>query len=123
MAKAPTILVIDDSFSACAFMSQALVQVGYRVVTAGDAVEGWNRTVQERPDCLIIDVILPGPSGFDLCRQVRQWAGQEWPAIVLVSTKATPLDLNWGMRQGANYYLGKPFTQETLVQVVNSVLP
>lgn len=122
MVNTPKILVIDDSPTLCLFMSRTLQKAGYQVVTAADGQEGLAKTFQERPHCLILDVVLPGLSGFGLCRQIRALDPQHLVSIIMVSTKNTPLDRAWGMRQGADRYLSKPFTEETLLQTVNEVL-
>jgi chemotaxis family two-component system response regulator PixH len=123
MREATTVLIIDDSLSACLFMANTLEKVGYRVITATDGREGVTKAIQERPHCLILDVILPGISGFEVCRRLRARDPDHRLPIILVSTKNTPIDQNWGLRQGADRYLPKPFTEEALVQLVGDVLP
>ena len=103
-------------------MARALQKAGYQVITAADGREGWMKAMRERPHCLVLDVVLPGVSGFSLCRQLRAVDPQRSLSIIMVSTKNTPLDSNWGLRQGADRYLPKPFSEETLVQTVNEVL-
>jgi DNA-binding response OmpR family regulator len=119
---APKILIVDDSATTCLFMARALQKAGYQVITASNGHEGWTKAMQERPHCLVLDVVLPGMSGFSLCRQLRAVDPQRSLSIIMVSTKNTPLDSNWGIRQGADRYLSKPFSEETLVQTVNEVL-
>jgi chemotaxis family two-component system response regulator PixH len=123
MRNATTVLIIDDSLSACLFMANTLENVGYRVITATDGREGVTKAIQERPHCVILDVILPGISGFEVCRRLRARDPNHRLPIILVSTKNTPVDQSWGLRQGADRYLPKPFTEEALVQLVGDVLP
>ena len=123
MGNATTVLIIDDSLSACQFMALALEKVGYRVIYAIDGHEGVMKALQERPHCVILDVILPGISGFEVCRRLRVSDPDHRLPVILVSTKNTPVDQSWGLRQGADRYLPKPFTAEALVQVVGDVLP
>ena len=122
MVNAPKVLVIDDSATSCLLMARALQKAGYQVVTANDAHLGLTKALQERPHCVIIDVVLPGVSGFGLCRQLRSLDPQRNLSIIMVSTKNTPLDHSWGLRQGADRYLAKPFTEEVRVQVVGEVM-
>jgi len=122
VANAPKVLIVDDSISTCLFMAKALEKAGYQVITASNGHEGWTKALQERPHCLVLDVVLPGMSGFSLCRQLRTIDPQRSLSIIMVSTKNTSLDSNWGLRQGADRYLPKPFSEETLVQTVNEVL-
>jgi CheY-like chemotaxis protein len=123
MIGAPKVLIIDDSTTSCFYMAQALQKAGYNVITASDGQEGMMRILQEHPQCLILDVILPGISGFALCRQLRAQDALRSLPIILVSSKNTAIDQSWGLRQGANRYLSKPFTEEMLVQAVGEVLP
>src|SRR6266568_2807237 len=73
--------------------------------------------------CLSLDVILPDVSGYTVCRHVRQQLGQRLPHIILISSKDAPLDQYYGLRQGADCYLPKPFTEETLLQAVWEGVP
>jgi len=121
-ALAPKVLVIDDSATVCLFMASALEKAGYQVIIATDGRDGLMKALQERPDCLVLDVVLPGVSGFDVCRQLRARDPLRRLPIIMVSVKDTPLDQNWGLGQGADRYLPKPFSEETLVQLVGEVL-
>jgi len=121
-ALVPKVLVIDDSATVCLFMASALEKAGYQVIIATDGREGLMKALQERPDCLVLDVVLPGVSGFDVCRQLRAKDPLRRLPIIMVSVKDTPLDQNWGLGQGADRYLPKPFSEETLVQLVEEVL-
>jgi len=118
----PKVLVVEDSASSSLFITQALRKAGYRVITAADGNEGLTKALQERPQCLILDIVLPGVSGFGVCRQLRSIDPQHSLSIIMVSSKNTQLDQSWGLRQGADRYLPKPFTEETLVRTVEEVL-
>ncbi len=122
MVTTPKVLVVEDSASSSLFITQALRKAGYRVITAADGNEGLTKALQERPECLILDVVLPGVSGFGVCRQLRSIDPQRSLSIIMVSSKNTQLDQSWGLRQGADRYLPKPFTEETLVRTVEEVL-
>ena len=122
MYAAKKILIVDDSPTLCLLMTRALQRAGHEVITASDGHQGLQKALYERPNCVILDVVLPGLSGFGLCRQLRALDPQRRIPIILVSTKNTPLDRTWGMRQGADRYLAKPFTDEELVHTVEDVL-
>ncbi|HEX6555771.1 MAG TPA: response regulator [Ktedonobacteraceae bacterium] len=122
MVTSPKVLVVEDSASSSLFITQALQKAGYRVITAVDGNEGLTKALQEWPECLILDVVLPGVSGFGVCRQLRSIDPQRSLSIIMVSNKNTQLDQSWGLRQGADRYLPKPFTQEALVRTVEEVL-
>jgi DNA-binding response OmpR family regulator len=116
------ILIVDDSPTLCLLMTRALEKAGYEVITASNGQDGLQQALRARPHCIILDVVLPGMSGFGLCRQLRALDPQRRLSIIMVSTKKTSLDQSWGLRQGADRYLPKPFTNETLVQTVEEVL-
>lgn len=122
MVTSPKVLVVEDSASSSLFITQALQKAGYRVITAVDGNEGLTKALQEWPECLILDVVLPGVSGFGVCRQLRSIDPQRSLSIIMVSNKNTQLDQSWGLRQGADRYLPKPFTEEALVRTVEEVL-
>jgi len=103
-------------------MARALEKAGYQVTIASNGNEGLARALKQRPHCVIIDVVLPGISGFGLCRQLRALDPQRNLSIIMVSTKNTSLDFSWGLRQGADRYLPKPFSDEALVQTVEEVI-
>src|SRR5437763_15991453 len=116
------VLIIDDSSTFCLIMASALERAGFQVLIAIDGNEGLAKAIQERPHCVIIDVVLPGISGFGLCRQLRALDPHKNLSIIMVSTKNTSLDHSWGIRQGADRYLPKPFSDEALVHTVEEVL-
>jgi len=103
-------------------MARALEKAGYQVTTASNGKEGLTKALQELPHCVIIDVVLPGISGFGLCRQLRALDPQRNLSIIMVSTKNMSLDFSWGLRQGADRYLSKPFSDAVLVQTVGEVI-
>ena len=116
------ILVIDDSPTLCLFITRALSKAGYHVITASNGNEGLQKAFQEHPHCIIVDVVLPGMSGFSHCRQIRSLDPRRRIPIIMISTKNTPLDHSWGLRQGADRYLPKPFSDELLINTVNEVM-
>jgi DNA-binding response OmpR family regulator len=122
MANSPKVLIVEDSLTSSQFMSQTLRKAGYQVITAADGNEGLQKAFAERPQCLLLDVVLPGMSGFGVCRQLRAMDPQRHLSIIMVSNKNTKMDQNWGLRQGADRYLPKPFSEEDLVRTVQEVL-
>lgn len=122
MVTTPKVLVIDDSNTQCLFMRQALQSAGYQVLVANDGQEGLRIMKLESPQCLVLDIVLPGMSGFELCRYIRAQDGWHNLPIIMVSTKNSSSDRFWAMRQGATQYLPKPFKKEELIKVVMEVL-
>ncbi len=123
LVNTPRVFIIDDNIADCQFMGKCLLQAGYRADFATDSREGLASILQNPPQCLIINVILPGSSGYAICRQVRTMYPSSALPIIALSTKNTSLDQNYSFRMGANYYLPKPFTAEILLQTVQKMLP
>lgn len=122
MVSTLKVLIVDDSATSSFFMSTALHKAGYHVFTAADGNEGMAKALQIRPHCLLLDVVLPGMSGFSLCRRLRAMDPQRHLPIIMISSKNTKMDQAWGLRQGADRYLPKPFSEEILLQTVAEVL-
>ncbi|SRR6266436_4300567 len=116
VTRRPRVLVVDDSPSTCLFVTTVLQQAGYDVKMALNGQQAFAQLMAFRPHCLILDVVLPDTSGYAVCRHIRQRSPENWVYIILISTKDTPLDQSYGLRQGADRYLPKPFSAETLVQ-------
>ena len=116
-------LVVDDSPSMCLLIASALQKKGCIVNIALNGQEGLNKAMTFRPHCLILDVLLPDFSGYTVCRYIRQHLQEHRLHIILISTKGLPLDRYYGLRQGADRYLTKPFTEEALLQAVWEGLP
>ena len=90
----------------------------YAVVTASDGEEALKRLDQEAFDLVLLDVIMPGVNGFQLCRSLRRDPRWAQMPIVLVTSKNQDSDRHWGLKQGATDYLSKPFSREQLLDAV-----
>ena len=117
-----TILVVDDTPSQLELVSKYLREGGYVVLSAADAQEALSKALAQKPDVVVTDVVMPGMSGFELCRTLRKNPITQKVPIVICSSKNQELDRLWGMKQGADAYVTKPFTQEELLQAVKSVV-
>jgi twitching motility two-component system response regulator PilH len=115
MAK---VMVVDDAYSELKLMESILREAGHQVVTLidGDALE--DKVTAERPDVLLLDIVMPRRNGYDLLRALKRNAHTRATPVVLVSSKNQESDRVWGGRQGADGYLGKPFTAEQLLTAV-----
>lgn len=113
-----TILIVEDERAIAEVIADNLQDEGYRTVTAGDGPSGLERWRAERPDLVILDVMLPQLSGFDLLRTLRA-EGDSTP-VLFVSAKGQPEDRVEGLRAGGDDYLPKPFhLPEFLLRVEN----
>ncbi len=115
-------LVVDDSLTEKEVLSNCLRRGGINVETAGSADEALAKIISQKPDVIILDIVLPGRSGFELCRDLKAEAETKKIPIVLCSTKDSEMDKFWGMKQGADAYLAKPVDQEQLLRTVKQLL-
>lgn len=122
MTSLPRFLIVEDSPTLRMMMARVLQKTGCHVSTASDGAEGLNKAIQERPDCIILDVVLPGMNGYSVCRQLRSLDPEHDLSIIMVSSKSAPIDQSWGLRQGADRYLPKPFTETQLLETIKEVL-
>ncbi|HEY9873591.1 MAG TPA: response regulator [Candidatus Obscuribacterales bacterium] len=116
-----TILVVEDTLSELELMSHYLREGGYNVINAVGAKEALNKVLEEKPDVIITDVVMPGMSGFELCRRLKTHPATEKVPIVICSSKDQEIDRLWGMKQGADAYLTKPFTREQILRAIKAV--
>ena len=123
MISQPRVLVVDDSPTTCLFIAATLEQAGYDVEVALKGQEGLAKVKMFQPYCLILDVMLPDISGYAVCRHVQQSMPKNMVYIILISSKNALFDQSYGLRQGADRYLPKPFTAETIVQAVWEGIP
>lgn len=114
-----TILVVDDSPTEIKFMTTALQDKGCRLVTAMDGEEAMQKALLERPDLILLDIILPKRNGFQVCRQLKTSPETREIKVILVSSKSHDTDRFWGLKQGADEYLTKPFTDKELLASVS----
>ncbi|MGO9378902.1 MAG: response regulator [Dissulfurispiraceae bacterium] len=113
------ILIVDDSITVVKFMEMILTAEGHSLAFALDGDEAISRLESDKFDLLILDVVMPGKNGYQLCREIKNNEQYKDIPVIMLSTKGTDSDKFWGMRQGANEYLSKPCNPETLVRVVN----
>jgi CheY-like chemotaxis protein len=123
MASRPKVLVVDDSPTTCLFIASTLEQAGYDVQVALEGQECLARMMKFQPDCLILDVMLPDMTGYAVCRYIQQNMLGKAVYTILISTRNGALDQSYGLRQGADRYLPKPFSAETLVRAVWEGVP
>jgi DNA-binding response OmpR family regulator len=120
MAK---ILVVDDEQSIVDLLEYNLQQNGHEVVVAGDGYEALQLAREEQPDLVILDLMLPGPDGFDVCRELRREAkATAGVPIIMLTARDEEVDRVVGLELGADDYVTKPFSVRELVARVKAVL-
>lgn len=116
-----TILIVEDTLSEMELMSHYLRESGYSVISAVSAKEALNIAIEKRPDVIVTDIVMPGMSGFELCRNLKKNPVTEKVPVIICTSKNQEIDRLWGMKQGADAYITKPFTREQLVRTIKSV--
>ena len=116
------VLVVDDSWTELTMIVALLRDGGFEVVTAVDGDEVVEKVFKERPHCIVLDVVLPKQNGFQLCRKLKALEVSRHIPIILLSSKNTPLDKSWGLKQGADLYITKPFNEDELVASVRHLV-
>lgn len=117
-----SILVVDDSPTERRLIANPLRQKGYQVTTAGDGEEALMRAAGEQPDLIVLDVVMPKKNGFQVCRKLKTTPGTKAIKIVMLTSKNQETDRFWGLRQGADAYLTKPFEDKLLLETVADLL-
>jgi DNA-binding response OmpR family regulator len=117
-----TALVVEDSMTDMQVITRCLQQGGLNVVTASSGEEALAKVTSHKPDIIILDVVLPGCSGFEVCREIKEAAGTNKIPVIICSTKSGEMDKFWGMKQGADAYLAKPVDQDEFVRTVKKLI-
>ncbi|MEH2071353.1 MAG: response regulator [Nostoc sp.] len=116
-----TILVIGDSRQELELISYYLRDKGYNIVKATSAKEALEIVLEEKPDVIVTDVVMPGMSGFELCRFLKTNPTNQKRPIVICSSKNQAIHRLWAKKQGADAYIIKPYTLEELLSTIQSV--
>lgn len=116
------VLVVDDEPDIVALIAYHLVKAGYRVSTAATGPDALNTARQERPALIILDLMLPGISGYDVLEQLRGHVATRDVAVLLLSARREEQDRIRGLSLGADDYLTKPFSPQELVLRVGAIL-
>jgi len=116
-AAVPRVLVIDDGLTMRLFYRNVLEAAGFRVEEAANGAEGYEKTLAEPFDLLIVDVNMPKMDGYSMLRLVRRDSNVHGVPAVMISTEAEPADAARAYAAGANYYLVKPVAPDRLVEV------
>ena len=117
------ILIVDDSPTDVKVLSGMLERAGHQVSSAASAEAGIDLARAQRPDLVLMDVIMPGMNGFQATRSLsRDPVTSEIP-VIIVTTKGMETDRVWGLRQGAKDFIVKPVNEKDLLGRIHSLLP
>ena len=115
------VLIVDDSKTELMFLSDLLVKKGFSVRTAENAEEAFRRLAEEKPDLILMDVVMPGQNGFQLTRAVSRDPQYADVPIIMCTSKNQETDRVWGMRQGARDYITKPVDADELMTKIKAL--
>jgi CheY-like chemotaxis protein len=112
------VLVVDDSATDRQLATMLLQKQGYEVTTAVDGEEALQKIAAERPPLIVLDIILPKMNGYQVLRQLKTTPETKDIKVILVSSKNQQSDRFWGLKQGADDYITKPYPDEALLTAV-----
>ena len=117
-----TVLLVEDSLTDMEVMTRYLQQAGLSVVSAKSSEEAQAKLLSQKPSLIILDVVLPGQSGFELCREIKSDPDTSQIPVVVCSTKDTDVDKMWANMLGADAYLPKPVDQIELMRTIRLLI-
>jgi twitching motility two-component system response regulator PilH len=117
-----TVIVVDDSISLRSMIAKLLKQSGMKVLEASDGVEGLEKILSNPPDLVVLDIVMPRMNGYEVCRRLKSDKKTQGLPVVMCSSKSEEFDRYWGMKQGADAYIAKPFHPQELIGTVKQLL-
>jgi len=117
-----TVLVVDDSPTVRELVSVHLKQQGITVVEAFDGLDATEKIKVSVPDLVITDVVMPRMNGYELCRWVKNNVKNKTVPVIMCTTKSEEFDKYWGMKQGADAYITKPYNPPELIEIVKRLI-
>ncbi|MDP3651380.1 MAG: response regulator [Rhodoferax sp.] len=115
------VLIVDDSKTEIMFLTELLQKNGFVVRSAENADEAFKRLTEEKPDLILMDVVMPGQNGFQLTRSINRTPEYADVPIIICTSKNLETDRVWGMRQGARDYITKPVDPSELLAKIKAL--
>ncbi len=116
-----TVLVVDDSPTDTHVLSEMLQKNGFSVLTASSGEEGIEIARAQKPDLVLMDIVMPGMSGFEATRAIAKDKETGGIPVIICTTKDQETDKAWGLRQGASAYVVKPVQESELIAKINAI--
>jgi twitching motility two-component system response regulator PilH len=113
---------VDDSATAREMLVAELQRAGFRVMAAADGAEAMEHIKVTPPALVITDLIMPRVNGYELCRNIKSDPLTKHVPVIMCSTKAEEFDRYWGMKQGADAYITKPYQPKDMINAVKYLL-
>jgi len=115
------VLIVDDSKTELMYLGEMLRRAGFAVATAENAQDAQRRIEENRPDLILMDVVMPGQNGFQFTRSLSRDPRYAQVPIIMCTSKTQETDRVWGMRQGARDYLTKPVKEAELLAKIKAL--
>ncbi len=116
------VLIVDDSKTELMYLTDLLVKEGMQVRTAENAEDAFKRLSEEKPDLILMDVVMPGQNGFQLTRAITRDPKFADVPVIMCTSKNQETDRVWGLRQGAKDYIVKPPRESDLIARINALI-
>ncbi|MBE9177399.1 response regulator [Oculatella sp. LEGE 06141] len=117
-----TVLVVEDSVAQREMITDLLEGSGLSVTVASDGIEALEQIQGHPPDLVVLDIVMPRMNGYEVCRRLKADPKTQHVPVVMCSSKGEEFDRYWGMKQGADAYIAKPFQPTELVGTVKQLL-
>lgn len=117
-----TVLVVDDSHTVREMIVDLLGNIGITVLEAADGEEGKTKIQASLPDLVVMDIVMPKLNGYELCRWLKNNPDTQDIPVIFCSSKSEEFDRYWGMKQGADAYIAKPFRPTEMIETVKQLL-
>ncbi len=122
MSHKKRILLIEDEEDIAALIKLQAEASGYKLHVEVDGINGYRAIEREKPDLVILDIMLPGQNGFDVCRKIKNNAELKAIPVIILTAKGEELDMVLGLELGADDYVAKPFSPKVLFSRIKAVL-
>ncbi|XGV97481.1 MAG: PleD family two-component system response regulator [Leptolyngbya sp. BL-A-14] len=116
------VLIVDDSPTVREMVSEQFRKSGFSVVEAVDGEEAIEKITAKVPDVVVTDIVMPRKNGYELCRWIKNDPRTKQIPVIMCTSKSEEFDVYWGMKQGADAYITKPYHPPDLLDAVKKLL-
>lgn len=117
-----TVFLVEDSLTTRKMISELLIKQGLKVEVAKDGAEALEILPKINPDIVVLDIVLPKINGYEVCRNIKSNPKTKNVPVLICSSKGEDFDRYWGMKQGADAYISKPFQPRELIATIKQLL-
>ncbi|MDJ0732304.1 MAG: response regulator [Crocosphaera sp.] len=116
------VLLVEDSPAQQKMISTILKKNGWQVIIAKDGIQALETIKDSSPDLIVLDIVMPKMNGYEVCRRIKTNPNTQNVPIVMCSSKGEEFDRYWGIKQGADAYIAKPFEDVELIGTIQQLL-